>query len=62
MSSHGIFCLCPRCLTGTTSKKGKNRGHRNGKSTQPTRRPSKGFDGRKSHDTKGKNRHGRTRW
>lgn len=61
MSSHGLLCFCPRCLYGTTNKKGGNRGHRNGK-PKPAPRPAKGFDGRKTHDTKGKDKHGRKGW
>jgi hypothetical protein len=42
---------------GTTSKKGGNRGHRNGK-PKPPPRPSGNMDSRKTHDTKGNNRRG----
>ena len=46
---------------GSTSRKGKNRGRTNGKTTGPDRRKSKSFGDRKEHDTKGRDNHGRTR-
>lgn len=60
MASHGLLCFCPRCIGGTTSKKGGNRGHRNGK-PKPTPKPSGSFNDRKEHDTKGKTRQGQRR-
>lgn len=63
--SHGIFCFCSRCLYGGTSKKGGNRGHRNGK-PKPEPKPSGNFNkSRDHHDSLkggGGNNGGKRRW